>query len=80
MRYFYTIILFLLHTLIMIKALGSMHILRNQHFPNSGPPPLHTVRVKKSIFMNWRKWVMNCDLVLKINKLIHALEKAGNEL
>ena len=38
MRYFYTIILFLLHTLIMIKALGSMHILRNQHFPNSGPP------------------------------------------
>ena len=27
--------LFLLHTLIMIKALGSMHILRNQH---SGPP------------------------------------------
>ena len=38
MRYFYTIILFLLHTLIMIKALGSMHILRNQHFPSSGPP------------------------------------------
>ena len=24
--------------LVMIKALGSMHILRNQHFPNSGPP------------------------------------------
>ena len=79
MRYFNTIILFLLHTLIMIKALGSMHILRNQHFPNSGPP-LHTVRVKKSIFMHWGKWVMNCDLVLKINKLIHALEKTGHEL
>ena len=77
MRYFYTIILFLLHTLIMIKALGSMHKLRNQHFPNSGTP-LHTVRVKKSIFMHSRKWVMNCDLVLKINKLIHALEKTGH--
>ena len=23
---------------------------------------------------------MNCDLVLKINKLIHALEKTGHEL
>ena len=76
MRYFYTIILFLLHTWIIIKALGSMHILRNQHYPNSGPPSPY----KKSIFMHWRKWVMNCDLVLKINKLIHALEKTGHEL
>ena len=80
MRYFYTIILFLLHTLITINALGSMHILRNQHLPNSGPPPLHTVRVKKSIFMHWRKWVTNCDLLLKINKLIYALEKTSHEL
>ena len=39
-----------------------------------------TVRVKKSIFMHWRKWVTNCDLVLKINKLIHALEKTGHNL
>ena len=53
-----------------------MHILRNQHYPNSGPPSPY----KKSIFMHWRKWVMNCDLVLKINKLIHALEKTGHEL
>ena len=76
MRYFYTIILFLLHTLIIVKALGSMHILRNQHFPNSWPPSPY----KKSIFMHWRKWVTDCDLVLKINKLIHALEKTGHEL
>ena len=76
MRYFYTIILFLLHTLIIVKALGSMHILRNQHFPNSWPPSPY----KKSIFMHWRKWVTDCDLVLKINKLIHALEKTGHKL
>ena len=37
MRYFYTIILFLLHTLIIIKALGSIHILRNQKFPILDP-------------------------------------------
>ena len=40
MRYFYTIILFLLQTLIIIKALGSMHILRNQHFSLGQPLPL----------------------------------------
>ena len=62
MRYFYTIILFLLHTLIMIKALGSMHILRNQHFPIFWPPSPY----KKSIFMHWRKQVTNFDLLLKI--------------
>ena len=38
MKYFHTIIKFLLHTLIIINALGSMHILCNQYFPNSGPP------------------------------------------
>ena len=27
--------------------------------------------------MHWRKWVTHCDLVLKINELIHALEKTG---
>ena len=53
-----------------------MQILRNQHFRNSGPYSPY----KKNIFVHWGKWVTNCDLVLKIKKLIHALEKRGHEL
>ena len=83
MTYLYTIILFLLHTLITIEALGSMDILRNQHFSYFGTNLRFfscTVSVKKSIYMHWRKWVTNCDLVLKINKFIHSQEKTGHEL